>query len=306
MNVAFPLLSRLRQNPIVLKELRARMRGRRAFVILTAHLLLLSAGISIVYLTLAASRDAVGSPDMRQTLGKAVFGMVVGMELLAVSFIAPALTAGAISSERERQTYDLLRTTLLSARSVVFGKLSSALFYVLLLLFAAIPLQSMAFLFGGVAIEEVLIGNLLLVITAISFSAVGIFFSSFTRRTLISTVLADAFAILIMFGLPILLVTCIAILNAAPLGPNFASNPIWELALVLAGWFIVSFNPLATAVATEVILIEEQSAFYISFPLPNGNTFPIISPWISFTIIYLLLSVLMIWLSIRFVRQAEK
>jgi ABC-2 type transport system permease protein len=306
MNTAIPFLSRLRQNPVVLKELRARMRGRRAFIVLTAHVLLLSIGISVIFLAFVSSGNAVGSPDMRQALGKAVFGMVVGMELLAVSFIAPALTAGAISSERERQTYDLLRTTLLSARSLVFGKLSSALFYLLLLLFAAIPLQSLAFLFGGVAIEEVLIGNLLLAITAISFSAMGIFFSSFTRRTLISTILADAFAILIMFGLPILLIAAIAVFNSTLLGPNFGSSLILELAIVLAGWFIVSLNPLATAVVSELILIEEQSAFFISFPLANGNTFPIISPWISFVIIFSLLSVLAIWLSIRFVRRLEK
>src|SRR3972149_5434733 len=142
-----PLIpGRFRRNPVVMKELRGRMRGGKAFVILTIYLLLLSTAISIVFLAFTASQNPVGSSDVRQVLGKAIFGMVVGMELFTVSFIAPALTSGAISSEREHQTFDLLRTTLLPARSFVLGKLFSSLFYIVLLLFAALPLQSLAFL----------------------------------------------------------------------------------------------------------------------------------------------------------------
>lgn len=297
---------RIRRNPVVIKELRGRMRGGRAFVILTIYLLLLSIAISIVFLTFTASQSSVSGSDMRQVLGKAIFGMVVGMELFTVSFIAPALTAGAISSEREHQTYDLLRTTLLSARSFVLGKLFSSLFYIVLLLFAALPLQSLAFLLGGVALEEVLIGNLLLVITAAAFSAIGLFFSSMTRRTLVSTVLSYALAIIIVFGLPIFLLTGIALFNGMLIGSGFSANIIAQSIMIIAGWLIVSLNPVATAVVTQIILVEEQSAFYFAFPLADGTTIAILSPWISYFLIYLLLSSFMVWLSIRFVKRVEK
>ena len=65
---------------------------------------------------------------------------VVGIELLLIIFIAPSFTSGAITGERERQTYDLLRTTLLATPSFITGKLESSLGYILLLLLAAIPL----------------------------------------------------------------------------------------------------------------------------------------------------------------------
>lgn len=297
---------RLRRNPVVLKELRGRMRGSRAFIVLTAYLALLSAAISLVFLAYSVSQSAANNPGALQGMGKAVFGLVVGMELLTMCFVAPALTAGAISSERERQTYDLLRTTLLSARSLVAGKLFAAMSFLLLLLFAAFPLQSLAFLFGGVALAEVLIAALVLLVTALAFCALGLFFSSLTRRTLVSTVLAYAAAILVVFGLPVMFFTTLALFDSLFYGFGNVMTPARETMLVVVGMFLVSLNPIATAVITEAILIEGQSALYFNVPLSGGAQIGILSPWITYSLIYLLLSVLLIWLSIRFVRKPEK
>ena len=183
------LLRRAIDNPVILKELRGLMRGRRAFLLLTGYIAVLGIFIGLMYISLQAQSSFTQSdPQFRQGVGKAIFGAVVLLELLLVSFIAPALTSGAITAERERQTFDLLRTTLISARSLVFGKLGAALVYLLLLIFAALPIQSLAFLLGGVGLAELLISGLLLVVTALFFSALGLFFSSFLRRTLASTV----------------------------------------------------------------------------------------------------------------------
>ena len=299
------LPERLRRNPIVVKELRGRMRGNRAFVLITVYLALLSGGIGIVFLSLLTTQNSPSSVDVRQTLGKAIFWVVVSMELLTVSFIAPALTAGAISSEREHQTYDLLRASLLPARSLVSGKLFSAFSFIFLLLFAALPLQSLAFLFGGVAIEEFLIASLLLVVSALAFSSIGIFFSSLTKRTLVSTVLSYGAAMMIIFGLPILVLISINLLQTAMNNPANQISLTNQAFLVLGGWLLVSINPIATAIVTELILISEQSAFYYALPLSGGATFPILSPWISYTLFYLLLSVVLIGLSVRFVKKRE-
>src|SRR5258707_12912768 len=140
---------RLFSNPVVLKELRGRMRGTRAFVVLTVYLTLMSGFALLLYVLYATSLNYSGvTPG--GTIGRVLFIGIVGVELFLVTFIAPTFTAGAISGERERQTYDLLRTTLLPASRLIIGKLISALSYVFLLLLAAIPLQSLAFLFGGV------------------------------------------------------------------------------------------------------------------------------------------------------------
>lgn len=294
-------------NPVVIKELRERMRGNRAFLLLTLYLLALSLILGITYLVYRAASVTPGSVEERQVFGKILFGLTAWLELLTVSFVAPALTAGAISSERERQTYDLLRTTLLPARSLVLGKFFSGLSFLLLLLFAAIPLQSLAFLFGGVAPSEVMIGTLMLLVTAFTFSAVGIFISSFLSRTLASTILSYAFTTLTIFGFPVILwagLTIFGILSSGSI--NTTPTLAQQILLIGAGWTIVSLNPLAAAVATEAILLEEQSILFLTVPLASSLNIYLISPWIPFTLLYLAFGVLLLYLSVRLVRRAER
>ena len=73
-------------NPLLVKELRGRMRGARAFIVLTVYLLLLSCFTSIIYYAYSASaRGPGGGPDMAY-LGKTVFASVIIIEIfMAIS-----------------------------------------------------------------------------------------------------------------------------------------------------------------------------------------------------------------------------
>ena len=81
--VAYPASRTLINNPVTVKELRSRMRGRRAFVVLTIYLLLMSLFILLVYLVYAAAARNSFGPSGRQA-GKAVFGAVLAVELFLV------------------------------------------------------------------------------------------------------------------------------------------------------------------------------------------------------------------------------
>jgi ABC-type transport system involved in multi-copper enzyme maturation permease subunit len=299
----------LTRNPVVLKELRGRMRGARAFIVLTVYLLLMSGFITLLYaLYVSTTTNLYSAPD-RQLLGKFVFGGVVTIEMLLVCFITPAFTVGAVSGERERQTYDLLRTTLLSERAFVMGKLVAALSYVFMLLLAALPLQSLAFLLGGVAVEEILIATLLLMMTAFLFGTAGVFFSSMMRRTLGATVLTYAFVLLATLGLPILLFP-LTILS----GPFFGYNsPPIELQILLLYTFglLIATNPVATLITTEVILVNNQTLFFFTAPIYNpasGNSInvPLVSPWIPYVFFALGLGVMFALLSVANVARRER
>lgn len=301
------MLPFIQQNPVIHKELRGRMHGSRAFILLTIYLAILSCLVTLVYFGFMTSNNAIagGSVNSRQALGKTIFWTIGGVELLMVCFIAPALTAGAITAERERQTFDLLRITLLSPKALITGKLLTSFSYILLLLLVALPLQSLAYLLGGVAIEEVLLAFLILVITALFYSSLGLFFSSFLKRTLASTVLAYAGAIILVFGIPALILSIVGLGNS--LFNNY-SSPITNMEfLLLSGfWLLISINPFATAITTEVILLQNQSILYTTIPLTNGRIFYIISPWTSYTLFYLVASLILIRLSIHFVKRVEK
>ncbi|MBM4422537.1 MAG: ABC transporter permease [Chloroflexi bacterium] len=298
------LRERLAANPVILKELRGRMRGNRGFITLTVYLGLMGLFTVLLYLAYTASTTNVYGPS-NQIAGKVVFAGLVGVELFLVCFIAPAFTAGAISGERERQTYELLRTTLLPARSLVMGKLTSALSFIVLLLFAAVPLQSLAFLLGGVAPEEVMISLVVLLVTALASGSAGIFFSAIMRRTLGASVLTYAFALVSVLGLPLLMLTFIPAYDIFFYGYGSSPSPLLQAVLIYGFGVLVCLNPLATALFTEAILVNEHSALGMSYSLSNGATIPLVSPWIPYTFICLFFSLAMILITIQIVKRKE-
>ncbi len=293
---------RMLDNPVILKELRGRMRGRQAFVLLTVYLGVIAVLIGTIYAyTVDRSSYAGWDPSFRQSVGKSIFGAVVLLELLLVSFIGPGLTAGAITGEREHQTFDLLRTTLLSARSLVLGKLGSAFTYLFLLILTALPIQSLAFLLGGVGLGEMVVASLMIVVTALFYCTLGIFFSSFMKRTLNATVTSYGMIVLSFLFIAIIFFV-IAYMESLP----YDKGPVREFMLNMFVWLLISTNPFLAAVLSEVILVEEQSLF-ITKNMPFGNTPPsFLSPWIVFTVIYLLLTLLMIFLSIQKVKRPDR
>jgi ABC-type transport system involved in multi-copper enzyme maturation permease subunit len=185
------------------KELRGRVRGRRAFVVLTFYLLFL--GLFAWAWELVAERTYVQNSSLQggsaafasSLVGQEVFGALILIETLLVVFLAPAFTSGAISLEREKQTLDMLAATPISSLAIVVGKLVSALAYVFLLIAASIPLTAIVFVFGGVGPDDVLRAYAVLVMSAIGLGSMGLFISALMQRTQGATVVTF-FAVLFL------------------------------------------------------------------------------------------------------------
>jgi ABC-type transport system involved in multi-copper enzyme maturation permease subunit len=191
---------------IGVKELRGRMRGRRAFVILTLYLLLLAAIGWAWELIVSRHYDASDSLNggaagfASALIGQEIFGALLLVETLLVVFLAPAFTAGAISLEREKQTLDMLAATPISSVAIVLGKLLSALTYVFVLIGASVPLTAMVFVFGGVGPDEVLRGYVVLLVSAIGLGSLGLFISAVMQRTQAATVVTFFSVIFLTMG----------------------------------------------------------------------------------------------------------
>jgi ABC-2 type transport system permease protein len=144
---------------IGVKELRGRMRGRRAFIIVTIYLLLLG-GFALMVETIIERTYATGfgnsSAFATAAIGQGIFAAMLMLMTLQVVFLAPSSAAGAISLEREKETLDLLITTPITSLAIVVGKLLSTLVYVFLLIAASVPLMAVVFVYGGVGPEAVL------------------------------------------------------------------------------------------------------------------------------------------------------
>jgi ABC-2 type transport system permease protein len=300
----------LRRNPITLKEMRGRMRGRRAFAVLTLNALLLGGLVSLIYLAYAATAQVIVSPSGLQSLGKTIFTVTVGLQLLITCFTSSSAAVGAISSERERQTFELLRTTLLPARSLVLGKLAAAVLFNLVVILSAIPIASLSFLFGGVTLEEITIASIFLIVTAIAFSCLGLFFSSLMRRTSQATAISTVVTLLLVFGLPVFMLIVQGLLSAmvyssAQLNTTTAMIDA-EMTRNTILWLLISISPLSAGITTLANLLSSQSAFTMTMTLSNSTVITYPAPWIAYAAIYLLLSLILIALSVRAVKRVDK
>ncbi len=171
---------------IGVKELRGRMRGRRAFVSVTVYVLIVAGFAWMVGRILedSARQNFAFDPTYQSaSIGRGIFVALMILQTLMIAILAPASTSGTISGERERQTLDLLAVTPISSVAIVVGKLLSALTWVFVLITASIPVAALVFVYGGVAPDDLLRGYLMLFVTAIAFGALGVFFSALLRRS---------------------------------------------------------------------------------------------------------------------------
>ena len=310
-------LTAWQRNPVIVNELRSRMRGRRTYFILAAHLFLLSALAFVIYLTVYEQTQAYNyygyygggfqqKLEASSTLGKSIFYGTIFLLLFIVSLVGPAFSSGAIVSEKDRQTYDLLVITALSAREIVMGKLNAILVFMGLLILATLPFQGMAYFFGGVAFGEVLVATLVLLLTALLFCSLGLFVSSFARSTTIANMINYAIIAPLLLGIP-LFVFLVGVLSSGVFFDRLFSNPPLVLAVPLSYGilFFLSINPLSMAVTSEMF-IQETGSYFFSVERFFDYQIPIIAPWLVYAVFCLVVSYIFIRAAVRRVDKVNK
>ena len=296
-------------NPVLVHGLRSRMRTPHSFVILSLFVAITALVLGLVYLGFVTGlQDSwAGLVNSRQLIGKAIFWTVTLMEIFGIMVVTPGIMAGAISSEREKHTLDLLLTTTLPMRSIIWGKLLSGLGFTFLLILVSVPLQCIVFLFGGVTIQEVFISVVMVLLTAILLCTTALFFSSRLRSTTQALIWSYSIPVFLIFILPLLVLILAPIMIF--LDNTAASSTVAafvDMIVLLGGWVIISINPLFATAVSEWVWISNHSLVIYQYPLKNGGFFPLYSPWILFTIICVLLSLIFIWASIHFAGKTDQ
>jgi ABC-2 type transport system permease protein len=291
---------RLGINPIVVKELRSRMRGMRAFAILTGVLLLL-AGVSYTLYRVVLAATRYSSTPVSPQVGQTLFVGLALVELLMICFITPAITAGAISSEQERLTYEMLLATPLRPASILWGKLISALGYVFLLIFAAMPMASLVFIYGGVTPVDMLKTLAILAATAVTLGVIGVFVSTWLGRTARATVISYLMALGLLIGPPLLYVMAGVLVQGQSPRWLLAPSPISALFSALA---------IASPYGKQISFLSELGYMLGGFLgiRPGGVPLPYIPrPLYHYTLVlYGGLSLVLYLLATRLVRPSRR
>ncbi|MFJ3389795.1 MULTISPECIES: ABC transporter permease [unclassified Lysinibacillus] len=172
-------------NPVFVKELKLRFRSFKSFSGLMFYLAVIC--IFIVGFLLITT-GFTGKGFFRPDTSFMMFAVLTILQMALVLFITPSLTAGAISSEREKQTLNILLTTTQSSTQIIIGKLLSSVAFLVLMLIAGLPLYSLVFLFGGVSPSQLISIFLFYLLTVVAIGSIGVMFSTITKRTIVAMI----------------------------------------------------------------------------------------------------------------------
>ena len=138
---------KLHLNPILKKDLRVTSRTMKfswgLFAFEAVLTLIFIFAISIIY------NENTGYVEIYKALVW-LFPIIGATELSIVALIMPIETATAITSEREKQTFDILLTTVMTPRAIIRGKVLAAVMHIMTFIIASIPLMALSFTAGGV------------------------------------------------------------------------------------------------------------------------------------------------------------
>nr|WP_300002968.1 ABC transporter permease [Tissierella sp.] len=187
-------------NPILKKELKIKMRSWKITAVMLIYLLALGGLIALMSSSIFMGYGSMYGIRPEQI--SSIFYFIVMAQLGLILLMAPATTSNSISGERERGTLDLLICTKMSSLSLVTGKLLSSIAEVLLLLIVSMPIISIIFLFGGVSPFNILLIFAFYLITAVLFGSIGIFMSSFFKKTTTANIMTYFVSAIVAFGGP--------------------------------------------------------------------------------------------------------
>lgn len=272
-------------NPVLVKEVKLRFRSLKSFTGILFYLIAMSIFVfGFIFLTTSFT----GSGFFRPEESFFLFGLLTYIQLGLILFITPGLTAGTISTEREKQTLNILLTTSQSSMQIILGKLSSSIAFLVLMLIAGLPIYSLVFLFGGISPGQLGLIFLFFFLTMITVGSIGVMFSTITRKTIV--------AMIATYGTMIFLAGVTAFFFIIAVQVNMMGTGITTNPLPLAH-FWASINPgvlIFTLLnpSTENMVSE---ATKIEFPV-----------WAGYTIFYILLAVTAITISIKKLRVNMK
>jgi ABC-type transport system involved in multi-copper enzyme maturation permease subunit len=166
------------ENPVLQRELLANLRMGRSFALLFAYQALLGAVVYFAW-PQEARLDLTTNPVAARRLVDLFF---LGQYLLS-SLMAPSFAAGAITGEKERQTYEMLLASPLRPSAIVLGKLCASLMPLGILIFSSLPIVMLCLPLGGVSLYEVLAAYLGLILSVVVFGMISVACSSYFKRT---------------------------------------------------------------------------------------------------------------------------
>lgn len=188
----------MRVNPVYKRETMVSARSfKLALILLVFNGILALVALLNMYSTLAQVRLTA---EIQYSSFLDLYVFVAVLEFVMLIFIMPALTAGSISGERERQTLDLMLTTRMTPAQIVLGKMMASLGTMSLMIISSFPILAMVFVYGGVTVHDIAKLLLCYVASALFIGSLGICCSAVFKKSTLSTVVSYALMGVVVIG----------------------------------------------------------------------------------------------------------
>ncbi|NLX20329.1 MAG: ABC transporter permease subunit [Phycisphaerae bacterium] len=276
-------------NPIVVRVVQGGSRRMQ-------HLWIRAGYLTILFCVLLVSQYVQGVSSSLVELAKSssqVFKLISTLQLAMTCLLAPIFTAGAISQEKDAETFNVLLTTPLTNAQIVLGSLMSRLFFVITLLVAGLPVFCITMLFGGVTSREILLSFGISACTAMVTGSLAILISVVrvgTRGTVFSFYVGIAFFLAVGLGLGWLPQTYVP----ESIVPGVSEGMTW-LSLVHPYWALTT--ALNRAIPPDALLVADYT-----WPL----NLMLAAPYAAYMLTMILVSGVLIGVATLFVRRGVK
>ncbi|MGN0158593.1 MAG: ABC transporter permease [Brotaphodocola sp.] len=293
----------MKMNPVYKRESMVAARSfRLALMILVFNGVLALVALLNMYSTLAQVRLTA---EIQYGSFMDLYLFVSVLEFVMLIFIMPAISAGSISGERERQTLDLMLTTQMTPTDIVVGKLMSSLSTMFLLIVSSFPIIAMVFVYGGVTMKDLIVLMLCFMVAGLFVGSLGLCCSALFKKSTLSTVVTYAIMGFIVFG-TFGINWFMQYVNEAGAHKYMSAVSQTSSVLMTSGsWqYLMLLNPAGTFVASMVNLTN-RSQPVVRNAASGLNV--IQNHWVMVSIgVQLMLAFVMIWGAIRAIEIRKK
>lgn len=239
-----------------------------------------------------------------------LYVFVAVLEFIMLIFIMPALTAGGISGERERQTLELMLTTRMSPAEIVLGKMMASLSTMSLMIISSFPILAMVFVYGGVTLNDIVVLLLCYVASALFVGSLGICCSAIFRKSTLSTVVSYGLMALVVIGT--YGVNLFAVYMNRMHADAYLASVGQSAGFGNSGGFLylLLMNPTSTFVATMMRLAGtgvDRAEYAVAGWFGDREMNVVFQNWVECSImIQLLLAMVFVWIAIRAISPRRK
>ena len=167
--------------PLLTKELIEQAHSKRTYILRVVYAMVLYGLALWQYNDISGGGAAAGFVNLGR--GREFFQLLVNVQTWAILLLVPAITCGALTVEKEKDTLALLLLTKLSPWTIIFEKLLSRVFAMGTYQLLSLPLFAIVYGMGGVELGGLIQAVVSLMSLTVAVASVSILCSTWFRTT---------------------------------------------------------------------------------------------------------------------------